>query len=148
MKKELVALANMLDEGEHFEFEQLRSTTTSLLPSSSSSSSSVANINNTFHHIPLIPSTSTSNSHDQFPLQTQINLFHPSILSLPHHSPNTTTFHSNSNSNSINFQIQIPPPLIIDSSWTNHELLVLFKITSTIHNFFPDQLITWDHVSR
>jgi len=135
----------MLDErGEHFEFEQLRSTTTSLLRSSSS----VANINNTFHHIPLIPSTSTSNSyspHDQFPLQTQTNLFHPSILSLPHHSPNTTTF----NSNSINFHIQTPPPLmIIDSSWTNDELLALFKITSTIHNFFPDQLITWDHVSR
>lgn len=136
-------VANMLDErGKHFEFEQLRSTTSLL----GSSSSSVANINSTFHHIPLIPSTSSSNSHSphhQFPLQTQTNLFHPSILSLPHHSPNTTTF----NSNSINFQTQTPPPLIIDSSWTNDELLLLFKITSTIHNFFPDQLITWDHVS-
>ncbi|GAU11609.1 hypothetical protein TSUD_346010 [Trifolium subterraneum] len=124
----------MLDEGEaeQFELEQLR-TTTPLLHSSSAT-----NNNNTFHYIPLIhPSTSNS----QF--QTQANFFPPSIL-LPHHSP---TF--NSNSNPINFQIQTPPPPFTDSTtWTNHELLELFKITSTIHNFFPDQLITWDHVSR
>ncbi|WJX80231.1 hypothetical protein P8452_63256 [Trifolium repens] len=139
----------MLNEGEvgseQFELEQLRTTTssTSLLHSSSTTSAN----NNTFHYIPLIhppPPNNNFNSHpstsnSQF--QTQTNFFPPSIL-LPHHSPKHNNYHN------FNFQIQTPPPPFIDSTWTNHELLALFKITSTIHNFFPDQLITWDHVSR
>ncbi|PNY02535.1 trihelix transcription factor [Trifolium pratense] len=150
----------MLDEGEggaeQFELEQLRlrRTTTTNTTSSSTSlllHSSSATNNNTFHYIPLIhppnynnnnhPSSSISNS--QF--QTQTNFFPPSIL-LPHHSP--TQYHNNTTTFNSNFQIQSPSPMFTDSTWTNHELLALFKITSTIHNFFPDQLITWDHVSR
>lgn len=116
---EMVA-TNMLDEGvsKQFEFQPLTTTTTSLL-------------------------------HDQFSVQAQSNnLFYPSILSsLPHHSSKqhhnhtTTTFNS-----SFNFH-PLPPSHLIDSEWTNDELLALFKIRSTIDNCFPDHL-TWDHVSR
>lgn len=115
-----VVAANMLDEGvaKQFEFQ------------------------------PLSTSATTSLLHDQFSLQTQCNnLFYPSILSSPHHSSKqhhnhttTTTFNS-----SFNFQIQnhqLPPSHLIDSAWTNGELLALFKIRSN-----PDHL-TRDHVSR
>ncbi|XP_050917140.1 trihelix transcription factor GTL2 [Lathyrus oleraceus] len=118
---EMVA-TNMLDEGvsKQFEFQPLTMTT-----------------------------TTTSLLHDQFSLQAQSNnLFYPSILSsLPHqsskqhHNHTTTTFNS-----SFNFH-PLPPSHLIDSEWTNDELLALFKIRSTIDNCFPDHL-TWDHVSR
>ncbi|XP_058738637.1 trihelix transcription factor GTL2-like [Vicia villosa] len=118
-----VVAANMLDEGvsKQFQFQPMRTTTTSLL-------------------------------HDPFSLQTQSNnnLSYPSILSsLPHHSSKQHHNHTTTFSSAFNFQIQNQLPLshLIDSGWTNGELLALVNIRSTVENCFPDHLI-WDNVSR
>ncbi|KAL2345778.1 hypothetical protein Fmac_007063 [Flemingia macrophylla] len=64
-----------------------------------------------------------------FPLQT--TLLHPPSPSHKNKPPN------------INIQTQLPD---LADSWTNDEVLALFRIRSTMENWFPD--LTWDHVSR
>jgi len=67
--------------------------------------------------------------------QFQTNLFHPSLHppSSPTHKHKLPSIH----------QTQLPD---LTDSWTNDELLALFRIRSTMENWFPEH--TWDHVSR
>ncbi|WVY93368.1 hypothetical protein V8G54_032456 [Vigna mungo] len=73
---------------------------------------------------PYNPITSQSQQH-HFPLQT--NLFHPL------HPPSPPTHKHKL------------PSIHLTDSWSNDELLALFRIRSTMENCFPEH--TWDHVS-
>ncbi|TKY61399.1 Trihelix transcription factor GTL2 [Spatholobus suberectus] len=81
-------------------------------------------------------------SHPHLPLQT--NLLHPL------HPPSPTHKHEQDKEpNTINNveierdQRQLPE---LTDSWTNDEVLALFRIRSSMENWFPE--FTWDHVSR
>ena len=91
-------------------------------------------------------------SHQLPPLQFQPNnLLHP----LHHHSPSNKHEDKEETSTavSMNFEIvnererQLTQLNVTDhNSWTNDEVLALFRIRSTMETCFPD--LIWEHVSR
>ncbi|XP_047151440.1 trihelix transcription factor GTL2-like [Vigna umbellata] len=86
--------------------------------------------------LPFDPYNPSQSQQHHFPLQT--NLFHPlHPPSPPTHKHKLPSIHIHTH------QTQLPD---LTDSWSNDELLALFRIRSTMENCFPEH--TWDHVSR
>ncbi|KAL2661452.1 hypothetical protein GLYMA_03G246000v4 [Glycine max] len=105
---------------------------------------------NTF--LPFDPYNPSSHHHHLPSLQTN-HLLHPLHPPTTIISPTPTHKHEQdkvapiNNNNDVEIQRdqrQLPDQLT--DSWTNDEVLALFRIRSSMENWFPE--LTWDHVSR
>ncbi|XP_057722919.1 trihelix transcription factor GTL2-like [Arachis stenosperma] len=115
-----------------------------LSPSSSSSSSSFSPL--LHHHASLTPiNTNTFLPFDPYnphhhQQQQQPNATFSSVLN------NNNLFHTSATDERL--QTQVLPNDLIDSSWSNDEVVALLRIRSTMDTTWFPQLTYWDHVSR